>query len=148
MIERIDYIMKITRAQSEVASLYWTQVLTREIQPKALVNLRKRLPFFMVHSEQLNRASCLQQLNQTNPGWPMRFMNSLNELLMRAENTICVTLQPFLDGLLKEAAKLADIPEALFPTGRLSMTFDDNDNIMVDEDIIPAKDAIHHALTV
>ncbi len=131
--------MKICEDQRNAASLYWTQVLTRELNPQALIASKKGLPSFMASMEAVNRMVFLQKLDTENPIWPTTFLMILNELLRDSDVSTILRLEYKPKGILLDAAKKAGISEALFPCGKLLMTFDTEGHIIVDGEIIDAK---------
>lgn len=137
--------MKITEEQRNAASLYWTQILTGELNPKALIATKKGFPSFLVPLYEWDRESYLRQLKQTNPTWSEKFMNTLDSLLIDAEDTLCLRLEYYPQGLLKQAAEDAGVREILFPTGKLSMTFDNENHIIAGNEKIDAHDFIENA---
>jgi hypothetical protein len=137
--------MKITDEQRNAASLYWTQILTGELNPKALVDSKQGLPSFMASMEAMNRRGYMQTLEIENPTWPLKFMNILDSLLIDAEDTLCLRLEYHPEGLLKQAVKEAGVPEGLFPSGKLSMTFDNHNHIIVGTEKIDADNFITNA---
>lgn len=126
--------MKITPQQCNAASLYWTQILTDEKKPKALIESKQSLPDLMAVMEQMHRKGYLESLAENNPRWSLHFMNKLDSLLQDAENTTRLGLDNGPDSLLKQAAEEAGVPEGLFPSGKLSMTFDNENHIIVGND--------------
>lgn len=137
--------MKITGEQRNAASLYWTQLLTGEINPQALIDSKKGLPPFMAVMEATNRSNYLKGLEQQNPRWALDFMHRLDELLVDADSNLYLRLEYQPEGLLKQAANLAGISEGLFPTGKLSMTFDHQGNMIVGGETIDADSFIRNA---
>lgn len=142
LLEDLFMRMKIMDTQRNAASLYWTRILTGELNPKPLIASKQGLPPFMETMEAMHRKGYLAKLEIENPLWPMRFQNALDSLLVDAEETLCLRLEYHPEGLLKQAAKEADVPEGLFPTGKLSMYFDDKNNIIVGDEKINADDFI------
>jgi len=137
--------MKITGEQRNAASLYWTQILTGELTPKALIASKQGLPPFMASMEAMHRRGYLEKLKTENPTWSLKFMNSLDSLLIDAEDTLSLRLEYHPEGLLKQAANEAGIPEGLFPSGKLSMTFDNENHIIAGNEKIDADDFIKNA---
>ena len=137
--------MKITGEQRNAASLYWTQILTGEVVPKALKASKEGLPPIMGFLESTNRKIALGQLQKTNPMWPMTFMSNLDSLLVDADDTFCLKLEYHPVDLLKKAAEMTGIPDTLFPSGKLSMTFDNKGNIIVGGEIINAHSCIEES---
>lgn len=137
--------MKITGEQRNAASLYWTQILTGELNPRALVASKQGLPPFMAAMESMHRRGYLEGLEAKNPMWSLTFMNSLDSLLIDADDDLCLRLEYHPEGLLKQAAEMAEIPSGLFPTGKLSMTFDNKGNIIVGGEEINADSFLSEA---
>lgn len=137
--------MKITGEQRNAASLYWTQILTGEINSRALAASKQGLPPFMASMEAMHRRGYMEKLEETNPTWPLKFMNNLDSLLVDAEDSLCLRLEYHPEGFLKQAAEMSEIPEGLFPTGKLSMTFDDKGSIIVGGETINAESFISEA---
>ncbi|CEG59185.1 MULTISPECIES: hypothetical protein [Legionella] len=137
--------MKITGEQRNAASLYWNQILTGELNPKALIASKSGLPSFMASMEAMDRRGYLEKLETENPTWSLKFMNILDSLLIDAEDTLCLRLEDHPEGLLKQAANEAGIPEGLFPSGKLSMTFDNENHIIAGNEKIDADDFIKDA---
>lgn len=131
--------MKISGHQRNAASLYWAKILTGEIDCEALAASKRELPSFLAIKEADNKKAYLQTLNQVNPEWAFRFMNNLDKLLLDADDTLCLRLDYYPRGLLKKAAQMSEISEALFPKGSLTMTFDNKGNIIVGDEVIYAK---------
>lgn len=130
--------MKLTDAQRTAASYYWAQILNREVSPAPLVASQKRLPSFMATMEAMNRNQSLEKLEAKDANWSLAFMNSLDSLLHNAEIDINLVLEHGPQGLLQQAAAKAGIPDALFPLGKLNMTFDDKGNLNVGGELIDA----------
>ncbi|MBA2651439.1 MAG: hypothetical protein H0U73_04120 [Tatlockia sp.] len=137
--------MKICDEQRNAASLYWTQVLTRELNPQSLIDSTKKLPSFMASMENVNRMVIFQKLETENPLWPTSFLMILDEILRDSDVSTILRLEYKPQGLLKEAAKKAGIPEALFPCGKLLMTFDNEGHIIVDGEKIDANSFMDNA---
>lgn len=138
---------KLTLAQRHAASIYWTKILTRELQPKGLIESRKFLLPFILTMEKLNRDHILKQLDEKNPLWVTKFMNALDLLLeeaIKADELVSLSINYGPQGLLKKAAQHAGISESLFPTGQLSMQFDHLGQLIVGGEIIDAEHFIQH----
>ncbi|MDR3501414.1 MAG: hypothetical protein P4L79_02425 [Legionella sp.] len=132
--------MKISDEQRNAAALYWAQILIGHLSPKALVTSTKIVAPFMATIEFVNKKNALTRLNQENPTWAMRFMSSLDSLLVNADTSLILKLEYCPQDLLKQAAEMAEIPEKLFPAGKLSMTFDNKGNLIVEAEVINAYD--------
>jgi hypothetical protein len=137
--------MKITGEQRNAASLYWTQVLTGELKPKSLLASKQGLPSFMATMELMHRKGYLEKLESENPMWPMTFMNKLDALLEDADVSLVLRHEYHPEGLLKQAAEEAGVPEGLFPTGKLSMYFDEENHLIVGDEKIDAASFIENA---
>jgi hypothetical protein len=96
----------------------------------------------MASMEAMHRRGYLEKLETENPTWSLKFMNILDSLLIDAEDTLCLRLEYHPEGLLKQAANEAGIPEGLFPSGKLSMTFDNENHIIAGNEKIDADDFI------
>ena len=96
----------------------------------------------MAAMESMHREGYLKGLEEKNPMWSLRFMNSLDSLLVDADDTLSLRLDYHPQGLLKQAAEMAEVPEGLFPTGKLSMYFDNKGNILVGDEVINADQFI------
>lgn len=136
----------ITKEQRNAASFYWTQILTGELKPKNLSssienNVFPSLNMFMKEHKQ----KILDKLNTDDPSWPMRFMKILDALINKDSEKLFylyIDYEPCV--LLKEAAKQANVPVELFPSGKLSMSFDNDNNIIVEDTKINAKNFIEN----
>jgi len=137
----------ITGKQRNAASLYWTQILTGEVNPRALIESKRGLPPFMAAMEVMHRQGYLQGLEETNPIWPLQFMNTLDSLLNELDEYSSLRLDYHPQGPLKEAAAKCGIPEGLFPTGKLTMRFDNSNNIMaLSNFVLEIKRTLHSLL--
>lgn len=130
--------MKISGEQRNAASAYWTQILTGEVNPRALVASKRGLPSFMAVVEHIGKKDALEKLDAENPCWPATFMMALDRLLEDADESLILKLEYQPEGILKEAADEARLPSGIFPSGRLTMAFDDKGNIIVGEELINA----------
>ncbi|USQ12999.1 hypothetical protein J2N86_09820 [Legionella lytica] len=135
--------MKISDEQRNAAALYWTQILIGHLSPKALVTSKKIVAPFMATIEYVKKENTLMSLNQQNPTWARRFMSSLDALLINADTDLVLKLEYCPQDLLKQAAEMAEIPEKLFPSGKLTMTFDTKDNLLVEDEVINAQDFLN-----
>ncbi|KTD47514.1 hypothetical protein Lqui_2440 [Legionella quinlivanii] len=137
--------MKITGSQRNAASWYWSQILTGELMPSALLASKKKLTPMMLAMGTINRKSCMEDLAITNPLWNVHFMGALESLLLNADVSVKIELDYQLTGILKEAANKAKLSSALFPMGKLCMSFDDKGNIIVGGETINAADFLKEA---
>lgn len=140
--------MKISGEQRNAASLYWTQILTGELNPRPLIASKQSLPPFMANMEAVHRKGYLTKLQTENPLWARKFMHALDSLLVDADSSLCLRLEYHPEGFLKQAAKDAGIPEGLFPSGKLSMYFDNQNNLIVGDETINADDFIKDAAQI
>ena len=92
----------------------------------------------MATMDAMHRKGYLEQLEKENPTWPLKFRSALDSLLIDADESLVLRLEYPPEGLLKQAAVKAGIPEGLFPSGKLSMTFDHDDHIIVGNEKIIA----------
>ena len=134
--------MKITGEQRNAASAYWTQILTGELNPRALVASKQGLPPFMAMMENMSRKSAFERLEVENPNWPLKFMMTLDGLLGEADDSLVLRLDYQPQGILKIAADEAGLPSGLFPSGKLTMAFDNKGNIIVGGEEINADSFI------
>lgn len=130
----------ITPEQCNAASHYWSQILTRELVPEELAASKRALPPFMATMEAMHTKAYFAKLENKDPTWPFKFMLSLESLLKDAKVSLVLELHYHPWGLLKKAAKNADIPEGFFPTGKLKMTFDCDGHIIVGSEKIDAEE--------
>lgn len=128
--------MKITEKQRIAASLYWTQILTGERIPKALIASKQGLPPFMASMGAMHRHGYLEKLEKENPTWSLEFMNELDSLLVDADQSYTLRLEYHPEGFLKDAAQKAGVSEGLFPSVKLIMTFDHDGHIIVGDEKI------------
>jgi hypothetical protein len=132
--------MKITDEQRNAAALYWTQILVGHLNPQALKASKKIVAPFMATIEFVNKENALMRLQQKNSTWAMGFLNSLDSLLVNEDTSLVLKLEYSPQGILKQAAEMAEIPENLFPAGKLSMAFDNKGNLIVEDEVINAHD--------
>lgn len=133
---------KISDDQCSAASLYWMQILTGDLKPKALLVSKQALPSFMAAMELDNKKRILQKLAVQNPHWATLFRDALHDLLAKSDNSIYLSLEYEPHSLLRQAATQAGIPESLFPTGKLTMYFDTKNHLIIEDETIDAMDFI------
>ncbi len=142
---QMSVFKKINQEQRDAASLYWTQILTGELNPRPLMMSQQgRLPF-MAGMATMHRLGYLEKLNAENPDWSLKFMANLDLLLQDADETVELQLEYHPQGLLQQAADRAGIPYGLFPVGKLTMFFDSHGHIIVGDEIIDAEQFIHRS---
>lgn len=138
---------KITNNQRHAASTYWVQILTREVSSSALKSSQRNLPPFIAVVTAQQAKLHLETLSKETPLWPLIFKNTLDSLLTDANNDLCLTLQHGPQGLLKKAAEIAGVPNGAFPAGILNMRFDNEGNIILENEKINAQAFLNHAAT-
>lgn len=139
--------MKITSEQRNAASLFWTQILTDEMSSSTLnASKRQEPPVRFIHDMAVrSRNLFLEKITNSDPTWAIRFMNALDDLLIDADITLYLALDYQPQGLLENAATIANIPKHLFPKIKLNMTFDNQGNILVSGQTINAKTFLEDA---
>ena len=134
--------MKLTSVQIDAASIYWTQILTGKHFPNSLRESMSDVTPVFHQFLMPNRQETLTNLKMSNPNWQERFTEALTALLQTDEAPFCLELDYKPEGLLKQAANNADIPETLFPLGKLTMYFSEEGDLIVGTERIDAQEFI------
>lgn len=132
--------MKLTEEQKRAAAMYWTFIMTGEIQAQGFQS--KVVPF-MANMEIIHRKNYIQALTQKNSQWTTEFMENLFELLSFADTSTTLSLNIQPQGILKQALQMSEIADCVFPIGTLEMSFDTIGNLRIGSELYTAQQILN-----